>query len=226
MSNSTCAAQVAGGLDPYETVTCTFVVALSGDVQIVSDVVNVIVTDNDGQTDDDSDDEQTPINALVDLAIVKSASVATAERGTTFTWVLDVVNNGPSAATSVVVSDTVPAPLTVTGVSSAQFTCSDIGNAVTCTSPSMAVGATGHVVIAVSVPAGAAAGNIQNFGTVQSTTPETNLTNNSDDASVTVPWRLSCHRRSYSCHPPAATPRQRCFVSERCSSGWGRPCCS
>jgi len=187
VSNSTCAAQVAAGLEPDQTVTCTFVVALSGDLQIVSDVVNVIVADNDGQTDDDSDDEQTPINALVDLAIVKTASVATADRGTTFNWVLDVVNNGPSTATTVAVSDTVPAPLVVTGVSSAQFSCSNAGNVVTCTSPSMAAGATGQINVTVSVPVDAAAGPILNVGSVSSITPDSNLTNNSDDASVTVP---------------------------------------
>ena len=140
-----------------------------------------------------------PDQPQADLAIVKSASVATAERGTTFTWTLDVVNNGPNPATNVVVSDTVPSTLTVTGVTSAQLSCSNAGNVVTCTKPSMAVGETAKINVSVSVPADAAAGNIVNVGSVQAVTPDPNLTNNSDDASVTVP--------PVAVQPPVVLPR-------------------
>ncbi|HEY3485269.1 MAG TPA: LPXTG cell wall anchor domain-containing protein, partial [Ilumatobacteraceae bacterium] len=140
-----------------------------------------------------------PDQPQADLAIVKNASVTTAERGTSFNWVLDVVNNGPQPATNAVVSDTVPAPLVVTGVSSAQFSCSNAGNVVTCTKASMAVGETGQITVAVSVPADAAAGNITNVGSVQAVTPDPNLTNNSDDASVTVP--------PVAVQPPVQLPR-------------------
>jgi uncharacterized repeat protein (TIGR01451 family) len=127
-----------------------------------------------------------PPNA--DLAIVKNASVVTAERGGTFDWTLDVVNNGPGPALNAVVSDTVPAPFVVTGVTgTAGWSCSNVGNAVTCTKAFVAVGETATFRIPVSTPVDAPAGNVTNVGSVQATTPDPNLANNSDDATVTVP---------------------------------------
>lgn len=121
-----------------------------------------------------------------DLAIVKNASVSQVGAGGGFDWVLDVVNNGPGAALNVKVGDIVPAPLVVTAVSSAQFTCGFSGNSVTCTKPSMAVGESGRVTITVSVPATATGGTVVNVGTVEATTPDPNMSNNSDDASVVI----------------------------------------
>jgi uncharacterized repeat protein (TIGR01451 family) len=132
------------------------------------------------------DCESTPVNPIADMAIVKNASQSQVGAGGGFNWVLDVTNNGPSTATGVVVGDIVPSQLTVTGVSSAQFACTNTGNTVSCTKPSMAVGETGQVTITVSVPSTAASGTVVNIGTVEATTPDSNLSNNSDDASVVL----------------------------------------
>ena len=132
------------------------------------------------------DCESTPVNPIADMAIVKNASQSQVGAGGGFNWVLDVTNNGPSTANAVVVGDIVPSQLTVTGVSSSQFSCTHAGNSVTCTKASMAVGETGQVTIAVSVPSDAASGTVVNIGTVEATTPDRDLTNNSDDASVTL----------------------------------------
>jgi uncharacterized repeat protein (TIGR01451 family)/LPXTG-motif cell wall-anchored protein len=123
---------------------------------------------------------------VADMAIIKTASVAQVGAGGGFTWLLDVTNNGPDPATNVSVSDIVPGQLTVTGVTSAQFSCSNSGNTVTCTKPSMAVGEAGVIAIAVTVPATAVSGNVTNVGSVTATQPDSNLSNNSDDASVTI----------------------------------------
>ncbi|HZB42454.1 MAG TPA: LPXTG cell wall anchor domain-containing protein, partial [Ilumatobacter sp.] len=123
---------------------------------------------------------------VADVAIVKNASVPQVGAGGGFTWLLDVTNNGPDPALAVVVGDIVPGQVTVTGVSSAQFSCSNSGNTVTCTKPSMAVGETGSISIAVTVPAVAASGSVVNIGSVTATTPDNNASNNSDDASVTI----------------------------------------
>jgi LPXTG-motif cell wall-anchored protein len=85
-----------------------------------------------------------------------------------------------------VIKDIVPGQVTVTGVTSAQFSCSNSGNTVTCTKPSMAVGETGSISIAVTVPAAAASGTVTNIGSVTATTPDNNPSNNSDDAAVTI----------------------------------------
>ncbi len=136
--------------------------------------------------DNNVDCESTPVTPVADVAIVKNASVPQVGAGGGFTWLLDVTNNGPDPAVSVVINDIVPGQVTVTGVTSAQFACSNSGNTVTCTKPSMAVGETGAISIAVTVPLTAATATINNIGSVTATTPDNNLTNNSDDASVTI----------------------------------------
>ncbi|TDT14717.1 putative repeat protein (TIGR01451 family) [Ilumatobacter fluminis] len=134
----------------------------------------------------DDDDETTPMTAQADLAIVKTASVATVGAGGEFNWVLDVENLGPAPAIDVVVGDLVPTDVTVTAVSSSFFDCSRSGNDVTCTRPQMAVGASGTITITVSVPANDEGGIVENVGTVEASTPDPNLDNNSDDASVVI----------------------------------------
>jgi uncharacterized repeat protein (TIGR01451 family)/LPXTG-motif cell wall-anchored protein len=136
--------------------------------------------------DNNVDCESTPVTPVADMAILKSASVQQAGAGGGFSWLLDVTNNGPDAATSVSISDIVPGQVTVTGVTSAEFSCSNAGNTVTCTKPSMAVGETGHITIAVTVPIAAAGGTVTNLGSVSASTPDPNTSNNSDDAAVTV----------------------------------------
>ena len=134
----------------------------------------------------DDDNETTPLNPNADLAIVKTASQDQVGAGGGFNWVLQITNNGPGTAVNVDIGDLVPSTVTVTGVTSSDFTCSNTGNAVTCTRVSLAVGASGTVTIAVTVPATAVGGTVVNVGTVESDTPDPDLTNNSDDALVVI----------------------------------------
>ncbi len=134
----------------------------------------------------DEDDENTPMVANADLAIVKTSSVEQIGPGGSFDWILDVTNNGPGAALSVVVSDTLPSTVTVKSVSSAEFICANTGNEVTCTRASMAAGSTGRITIAVTVNSATAGGVTENVGRVESVTPDPDRTNNSDNDPVTI----------------------------------------
>jgi uncharacterized repeat protein (TIGR01451 family)/LPXTG-motif cell wall-anchored protein len=151
-------------------------------------IVRVVEADFGGVGDvvTAQDDETTLLEGLADLAIVKSASVQQIAQGGSFTWTLDVRNIGPGTARNVVVGDIVPSTLTVTGVSSTDFTCGANGNTVSCTTASMVVGATGKITISATVKTTTAAGQIVNVGSVESDTPDPDLTNNSDDAAITV----------------------------------------
>ncbi|MFP5489484.1 MAG: hypothetical protein ACLGHQ_14410, partial [Acidimicrobiia bacterium] len=138
-----------------------------------------------------------------DLAIVKEASVTTpVGAGNTFDWELAITNNGPNDAVNVVVADLVPPQLIATGVSSSDFECTRTGNDVMCIRDVLAVGASGTVVITVSVPSDAAGGTIVNLATVESNVPDPNLENNSDDASVDVVSQAAVTTTS---NPPPAT---------------------
>jgi uncharacterized repeat protein (TIGR01451 family) len=139
-----------------------------------------------------------PEQVSADLAIVKQASVATADRGGQFDWILTIGNNGPDAATNVVVSDTIPAPFVVQSIEQGSFSCTRSGNAITCTRATMAVGETLAIKVRVATPVDAAQGVVVNTGSVQAVTPDPNLANNSASASVTIP--------AAAVQPPAPNP--------------------
>jgi len=134
----------------------------------------------------DEDDETTPLALSADLAIVKTSSVEVVGESGTFDWILTVTNNGPGAASNVVINDTVPGEVTITSVSSSAFVCSNVGNELTCTRSSLAVGASGTITISVQVNVGNTSTSTVNVGRVTSNTPDPDLTNNSDDDLVTL----------------------------------------
>ena len=90
-------------------------------------------------------------SARADIAVTKTASDpgpdGTFAEGETLTWTIGVTNNGPSRATNVVVTDTLPAGFTVTSISPGSPTCSQSGSTVTCTFASMNHGASNSIEI-------------------------------------------------------------------------------
>ena len=124
-----------------------------------------------------------PVTTSADLAIQKSHT-GTFVAGTTNTYTFDVVNNGPSdAAANLTITDTLPTGLSFVGIvdPGGTWTCSAVGQAVTCTSTApLALGASTQVSISVSVAPDVGAGSFLNTATVASPTPDPNLVNNTD----------------------------------------------
>ena len=56
------------------------------------------------------DNEATRVNALADLEVTKTAP-ASVNAGSQFTYTIEVVNLGPSSASNVAITDTLPLPL-------------------------------------------------------------------------------------------------------------------
>jgi uncharacterized repeat protein (TIGR01451 family) len=146
----------------------------------------VVKTATDSKTVTDNATEVTPLVPPADLEIIKTASVPTPEQGTSFDWNLTVINNGPATATSIEVFDLVPSTLKVTGVTSSDFTCNNVGNAVTCTRPELTVGSSGDIVIKVTVLDGTV-GLVVNSGEVKANEPDPDPTDNVHSAEVNVP---------------------------------------
>lgn len=116
---------------------------------------------------------QTEVTASADLALHKSAGSVDAGAGTVSMTVL-VTNNGPSLATGVVVTDTLPAGQTVDILPPE---CSVAGSVMTCAEPNLAVGSS--ITINYRVVVDPALGQ-SNTASVTAATPDPDLSNNSE----------------------------------------------
>lgn len=85
-------------------------------------------------------------DALADLEITKSASPTAITAGQAITYTIVARNDGPNAATGVVVTDSLPAGLSAASATSTVGTCSGT-TAITCTIGSLAVGSFATITI-------------------------------------------------------------------------------
>ncbi len=121
---------------------------------------------NNAATDTDG------VTQSADLSIVKIDSADPVIPGQAFTYTLTVTNIGPSDASTVQVLDTVPAQFTVTNVTSPSGACGQVGNAVTCTRPTLAAAASWVITVSVTANLAAPAGTYTNTATVSAATPD------------------------------------------------------
>lgn len=140
------------------TVTCNFATLASGAstpaitinvvaaaVGTVTNTANVTETQADYNLINNTASASTTISPASDMSITKTGP-ATANQGDTITYTLTAKNNGPSAATTIVVTDTLPSQVSF---SSASAGCSFSAGTVTCTAASLAVNTTAVFTISV-----------------------------------------------------------------------------
>ena len=130
------------------------------------------------------------IVASSNLSITKTDAPDPVNPGQAVVYTLTVNNAGPSNATNLVVSDTVPSQYTVTSVTSPTGSCGNVGNAVTCNLASMNSGAPAWVItVNVTVKATTVGGTYVNTATVSATeadpTPANNTANDNNTVRVT-----------------------------------------
>ena len=124
----------------------------------------------------------TTISRAAELAITKSDSPDPVAAGQTLTYTLSAINNGPSTATGVVITDTLPAGITFISVSSG---CSETGGAVTCTMGSLASGGSMQYRVVVAVPA-ALTGTLTNQAGINGNETDPNPANNTAVVTTTI----------------------------------------
>jgi uncharacterized repeat protein (TIGR01451 family) len=150
----------------------------------LANTATVVAATTDPDSADNSSESTTPVTPAADVAITKSV-VGTPTAGGQITWQLRVVDNGPSAASNVVVTDVIPAGVTGVGVTpSAGCT---IAATVTCTIASLAVGS--PVVLTLSGTLSSATSPtavVANTANVTTSTPDPNPANNSSTASTSI----------------------------------------
>jgi uncharacterized repeat protein (TIGR01451 family) len=126
--------------------------------------------------------------ALADLSVTKSDSPDPVTAGDNLTYTVTVMNNGPDPATSVTVTDDLPAETTFVSCSSTGGgVCGGLGNNRTVTFASLASGESETITFVANVNCSVADGTvISNTATVDSSTPDPDPSNNSSTTTTTA----------------------------------------
>jgi uncharacterized repeat protein (TIGR01451 family) len=119
-----------------------------------------------------------------DLSIVKSDSPDPVVGLQPLTYTLAVSNSGPAAATGVTVSDTLPSDVVFQSAGGSGWSCGEAAGVVTCTRPSLSVGAAPLVAIVVTAPPLAA--TLDNTASVTAAEADPAPGNNTDAEPTTV----------------------------------------
>ncbi len=125
----------------------------------------------------------TLVNPSANLSLTKTDSPDPVLQGEELTYTLTASNAGPSSATSVVVTDTLPAGVTYNSGQASQGSCTNASGTVTCTLGTIASGANATVTIKVTPPS---TGSITNQASVTSAVSDPSAANNTASASTLV----------------------------------------
>jgi uncharacterized repeat protein (TIGR01451 family) len=128
------------------------------------------------------------LGAGADLGVTTSGVGSIAQAGQRLTYSVDVVNNGPSSASNVVLTDTIPTKSTFVAATSTKGKCSGT-TTVSCKIGTLAAGAAATVTIAVT--ASSTAATLVNTASVSSGRADPNPDNNV--SRVTTQVVDSCH---------------------------------
>jgi uncharacterized repeat protein (TIGR01451 family) len=120
-----------------------------------------------------------------DLSVVKSAAPNPVVAGSQLTYTFTTTNNGPSGATGVTLSDTLPAGEQYVSSSSSQGTVANNNGALSVQLGSLAAGAVATTTIVVTVNPGDT-GSLTNTVTVTGNQPDPNLSNNTSTVTTQV----------------------------------------
>ena len=117
-----------------------------------------------------------------DLSLTNTASPNPGQAGVGLSYRLVVTNNGPAAATNVLLSDTLPVGVAFVSTTTTQGSCNGSGP-VTCTLGGLAVGGSAIVTIVVTP---SSPGQIVNSATVTATESDSNSANNQASANTVI----------------------------------------
>ncbi len=178
-------ASLADGATATVTVNTT-VDENTADSATVSNTASVTSSTDDPNEDNNSAEEQTGVDKLVDLELAKTTTKPIAGAGETHPYEIEVTNAGPSSATNVTITDTLPAGTTL-NTSLSDVSCSAVSVTVTCTIASITAGGTASVNIVIDIPADHPdGGTITNAASVVSNEADSDPDNNSDEVTTTV----------------------------------------
>ncbi|MCA9127265.1 MAG: DUF11 domain-containing protein, partial [Planctomycetales bacterium] len=133
---------------------------------------------NNSATDTDT------LSPLADLSITQVDSADPLSGGAAFSYTLDVNNAGPSTATNISISDTLPAGVAFVSASGTGWSVTESLGTLTFTRASLNVGAAPAITINVTAPSNP--GTFSNTATVSGAEADNNTANNSATEATTV----------------------------------------
>ncbi len=157
----------------------------AGTFGIINNTAVVSGNETDTVAANDMAIEPTVVAPEIDLVITKDDSADPVAPGDTLTYTLIVTNNGPSQATDVTVTDTLPAGVTYQSVAATQGSGSQAGGVVTVTLGDLNSGQTETVTIIATIDA-STLGTLTNVASVTANETETDSANNSDTETTLV----------------------------------------
>jgi uncharacterized repeat protein (TIGR01451 family) len=167
------------------TATFTLVVSVPADATgTITNTANLATTTIDTNNGNDTSTANTTVTQNADLSVTKSGPSAAAV-GTDVAYTITVSNAGPSDASSVTLSDTIPAPMSFVSMqqnSGPVFNCSGT-TTVTCTLATFVPGASASFTLTVHVNS---AGGISNTATISATTSDPNSGNNTSTVNTNL----------------------------------------
>ena len=181
---------IASGDVATATITMTVDTLTNG---VLTNTASVQDLSSAGETNIANNTSTTDVTVVAeaDLSLTKTVSAAASQIGGTLTYDITVSNAGPSAATNVVVTDTLPTGVTfVSGTGPAGEVLSEVGGVVTANMASLASGASGNISITVSIDAGAPS-SVSNTVAAVSDVGDSNPSNDSAVATTTVDPKTS-----------------------------------
>lgn len=166
---------VLGTLNPGASETVTIVVSVDGATRgALTNAATVTATEPEPTTDTNPNtaSASTTATGSAVLEVTQTDNATVVAAGGFLTYVISIRNNGPSTATNIVVTDTLPAGVTFSsGTASNGGSVSSSTNGATATIPSLASGATATVTI-IGAVGSSATGTLTNSASVDSAEPE------------------------------------------------------
>lgn len=175
-------ALAAGASYPDIVLTVAIDSGMTGEVENTSTVSG----GGDSDLSDNTSSSTNPVTNVADLSLTKTASKDTVTIGENFTYALKVTNHGPSKATSVAITDSLPAGLSFVSATPAPG-CSiqPLSGTLGCAVGTLNAGASHTVTVTAHVD-GTASGTLHNTATVGAQQTDPNPTNNTGEDDVDV----------------------------------------
>ncbi|MBL8828840.1 MAG: DUF11 domain-containing protein [Planctomycetaceae bacterium] len=175
-----------GNMAVLGTATITIVTKINNSASgVLTNTAVVSVNERETRLDNNQDSVPTTVNKLIDVAIDKTGTPDVVRFNDVETYTLTITNNGPSEATGVTVTDTLPTGLTFTSATTGQGTFQANGNIVTFAVGNLAAGASTQITITTRVVA-TLQSVLTNVAVVAANEVETTYVNNRDEYPITV----------------------------------------